>query len=274
MKFSIASSVFVNYAIQDAISLAARAGFDGLDIWGGRPHVYRRDFSPVELKELKARLEDSGLEVASFMPAFFRYPHSLSSPNEVVRQDSLGYMYQCMDNAVALGAGILLVVPGRSLSGQDLEDAHGRLVDSIAAVCRYARQYDIRLGIEPANKGVTDLVNTAGDALKIIEALGDPNLGAVLDTGHIHLSEETPEQAVRVLGPRLLQVHVNDNDGKRQQNLIPGEGTFDFPGFLDVLAVAGYAGFLSAELAWDYSLDPFPAVAESLKRMREMVQGG
>jgi protein FrlC len=272
MKLSVVSSVFVNYRIQDTISMVAEAGFDGMDIWGGRPHVYRKDFSLAELKLIRAQMSDEGLEPVSFMPAFYRYPHSLSSPNEVVRQDSLEYMRQCMDNAVALGAKILLIVPGHSLFGQDLADARQRMIDSIDSVCRYSQQYDVRLGIEPANKAVTDLVNTAGDAKSIIQELGYPNLGVVIDTGHIHLSDETPEQAVRSLGPLLLQVHVNDNDGRRQQNLIPGEGTFGLEAFLAILRGANYAEFLSLELAWDYTLDPLPAVRLSEHRLRRVLQ--
>ena len=274
MKLSTASSVFVNYSMQDTISLIAEAGFEGIDVWGGRPHVYRQDFSQAELEVIRAQIEDHGLTAVSFMPAFFRYPHSLSNPNEVIRQDSLDYMRQCMDNAVALEAEILLIVPGRSLFGQDLADARQRLLDSIDSICRYAQQYEIRLGIEPANKKVTDLVNTAEHAKRIIQELGYANLGVVIDSGHIHLSDETPEQAVKTLGSLLLQVHVNDNDGLHQQNLIPGDGTFEFESFLRILAEAGYDGFLSLELAWDYSLEPLPAVKKSVERVREMVDKG
>ena len=37
MKLGIASSVFVNYSIENTIDLVAAAGYDGVDIWGGRP---------------------------------------------------------------------------------------------------------------------------------------------------------------------------------------------------------------------------------------------
>lgn len=272
MKLSVASSVFVNYSIEATISLAAEAGYEGIDIWGGRPHVYRKDFSPSELEVIRELMKDCGLEPVSFLPAFYRYPHSLSSPNDIIRQDSLEYMRQCMENTIALGAKILLIVPGHSLFGQDLKDARQRLIDSIDSICRYSQQYEIQLGIEPANTAVTDLVNTAGDAMRIVQELSYPNLGVVVDTGHIHLSDETPEQVVKILGPLLLQVHVNDNDGRRQQNLIPGEGTFDLKGFLNVLREANYRGFLTTELGWDYTLDPLPAVRLSAERVRRLLQ--
>lgn len=271
MKLGIATSVLINYNIFDAIRIIAETGYDGVDIWGGRPHVYRRDYSPEELFLLAEELRNSGLAAASFMPAFFRYPHSLSSPNEIVRQDSLDYMRQCADNAALLGAEILLVIPGRRLFNQDLEDAHKRLVDSVNEVCEYCQQYDFRLGIEPANRYVTDLVITHSDALEIIGQVGNPNLGIVLDTGHLLLNKENIHLVIRATGSRLFQFHVNDNDGLQQQNLIPGDGRFDFRGLLNELDHSGFRGFLSAELGWQYTTDPVPAVQENLQRMRVMI---
>lgn len=271
MRLSVASSVFVNYTIQDAIRLAAEAGYNGIDIWGGRPHVYRQDFNPLELRELRKQLEEYGLQVPSFMPAFFRYPHSLSSPNAIVRQDSLDYMRQCLVNALELGAQILLVIPGRSLYGQGKFEAQRWLLDSLYTICSYAEAVNIKLGLEPANKAVTDLVNTAQDAMQIISEIGYANLGVVLDSGHVNLSDETPREAIQILGSRLYQVHINDNDGKRQQNLIPGLGTINFEEWITLLKKAGYKGYLSTELAWDYSLDPLQAIRQSIDWIKEFI---
>ncbi len=268
MRISTASSVFVNYSLEDAVRSTADAGYDGIDIWGGRPHAYRRDLGPQDLKQLRGLLSGAGLSVPSFMPAFYRYPHSLVSPNDVVRKDSLSYMIECADNAAALGADILLIVPSHSLSGQPHEDAWKRLIDSVATVCDYAVQVGLRPAIEPANREVTNLVNTAADALRVVEAVAEDALGVVLDTGHIHLSDEPPAEAVEKLGNRLFQVHVNDNDGQHQQNLILGEGTFDFTAFVGKLRASGYSGFLSAELGWAYTRDPVPAAQKMAQVMR------
>jgi len=119
---------------------------------------------------------------------------------------------------------------------------------------------------------VSDLVNTSSDALKIITELKHDNLGVVLDTGHLNLTKESVEAALKNLGSLLLQVHVNDNDGLQQQNLIPGDGTIDFQGLIGLLSATGYSGFLSAELAWDYSLNPVPPIRKTAERLRDLLQ--
>lgn len=271
MKLGSATSVLLNYSIQDAVSLLIKAGFKGVDIWGGRPHVYRDDYTESELSKLREMIEQENVVIPSFMPAFFRYPHSLSSPNDHVRQDSIDYMLRCADNANILGAEVLLVVPGRSLNGQKVEDAFQRLMDSINQVCVYCEQYELKLGIETANEAVTNLVVTHQDALKIVNSLEHPSLGVVLDTGHLYLNQEDLIDVMDNLDDLLLQFHVNDNDGVHQQNLIPGDGTFNFSNFINVLKSYEYHGFLSVELGWQYTLDPEPAVRKSFERLQDLL---
>jgi len=271
MKLGSATSVFLNYGIQDAVSILAKLGFDGIDIWGGRPHVYRSDYSETELLNLRKAIEQKNMVVPSFMPAFFRYPHSLLSPNNKVRQESIDYMFRCADNANILGAEVLLVVPSRSLYGQGIEDAVHRLQDSINQVCTYCEQYELKLGLEPANQAVTDVVVTHQDALEIINKINHPSLGVVLDTGHLYLNKENLVEVIENLGHLILQFHVNDNDGEHQQNLVPGNGTFDFQNFIRVLNKYSYSGFISVELGWDYTSDPEPALNKSIERLRTML---
>ena len=273
MKLGTATSVLYLYAIEDAIPLVARAGYDGIDIWGGRPHVYRQDLSVDELKSLRQLIQDHGLSISSFMPAFYRYPHSLSNPNPKVRQDSIDYMRQCIDNAAILGAPIVLVVPDLSLYGQTKVASLQRMIESIDVVARYASPYDLKLGIEVLYVDETDLVNNADDALGIINQLGHANLGVVLDTGTLNLTKEPPEEIFAKLNSLVLQVHVNDNQGGHtQQNLIPGEGTYDFLGLIQVLKEHAYSGFLSAELSKEYAQEPEAALRITAERMRVWMQ--
>ena len=273
MKLGTATSVLYQHAIRDAIPIIADTGYDGVDIWGGRPHVYRQDLSSVELRDLRQYIEDHGLAVSSFMPAFYRYPHSLSNPNPKIRNDSIEYMRQCIDNAAMLEARIVLVVPDHSLHGQTKEESLQRMIESIDGIAQYASQYDIKLGIEVLYYDETDLVNTSDDALSIIKELGYANIGVVLDTGTLNLSKEPLQDTVAKLNGLLLQVHVNDNEGGgKQQNLIPGEGTYNFKELIHVLMKSGYSGYLSAELSKEYSDDPVPALRTTAERIRAWIR--
>jgi protein FrlC len=269
MKLAVASSVFGRYPLEHVLPVVARAGYQGIDLWGGRPHVFRSDLGASRLRALRGQAADLGLEIASVMPAFYRYPFSLSTNEDHIRQDSIDYMRESIDNAVQLGATSVLAVPGMSLHGQAQEDAWARMTDSLELIADSATGAGVRIGVEVVNRYVSDLVITATDALRLIQPLGRANLGVVLDSGHIHIAGKTGEEELRTAGAFLHQVHLNDNDGKKHQGLVPGDGSFDFPSLFKALHEAPYHGFLSVELSWDYSVDPEPPVIASARRVRE-----
>lgn len=271
MKLSLSSFVYFNYSLPDAIRKIAAAGYEGIDIWGGRPHAYRRDLQAGKLHGVRQLLDDLDLTVASFIPAQFRYPTCLCSGDERIRQDSVAYICDSIVTAVGLGAPIVSVCPGHSLHGQGVQDAWGRLCESLDSICRFAQPYSMRVAIEPADRYETDLVQTTADALRIVHDLEHENLGVLLDNGHAFVVGESAAQAVTALGDRLFHVHVDDNDGARDQHLVPGDGSFEFGPFLMALKKVGYDRFLCAELGWDYTVDPDPAVAATIRNMRGLL---
>ncbi|NPV87615.1 MAG: sugar phosphate isomerase/epimerase [Anaerolineae bacterium] len=271
MKLGIATSVYVNFPLEAVIPRLAAAGYDVVDIWGGRPHVYRRDYDQHGLESLRTLIEQHGMRVASFLPAFFRYPHNLASPNPIVRADSLEYVRLCAENAAILGASYLLICPPRLLHGQTPAEGWNLFAESLKIVCDEAERLSLKVILEPVNVAVFDLINTAADAMKMVHQLNRSNLGVVLDTGHLHLSNETFDQALDILSEKLFLVQVNDNDGKRQQNLVPGDGTFDFKAFFSALRQRGFDGVVSAELSADYALNPDPPVQETIRRLRAWI---
>ncbi|NPV85781.1 MAG: sugar phosphate isomerase/epimerase [Anaerolineae bacterium] len=271
MKISTATSVFLNYTLPDALDEIVRCGFDGVDIWCGRPHLFRRDYPPEMLQHIRQMLQKNHLTPVSVMPAFFRYPFSLSSPLDAIRSDSIAYMKDCIDNAAAIGSKVVLVVPNHSLRGQTLDDARQRFIDSLSQLAPYAARNGITLGLEVVYPLLSDYMSATDHALQVIHNLGGNNLGVVLDSGHLNLSDEDVRSALENVGDLLLQMHINDNDARQQQNAIPGEGVFDFKMLVALLRQRGYQGFLSLELGWGYTFDPMPAIQESLRRVRSLL---
>lgn len=270
MRLSLSSFVYVNYRLEDAIRRTAALGYDGIDIWGGRPHAYRGDLSAEDLRRLRALLDECGLAVASFIPAQFRYPTSLCSPIDVIRTDSIRYIQAGIDLAHALGAEIVSVCPGHTLHGQGIEDGWARLVDSLKRLADYAAARAVRLAVEPADRYETDLVQTTEQARCLLQEVGRENVGVVLDTGHSQVVGEDPAQAACALGPTLFHVHIDDTYGQRDDHLIPGQGVIDFLAFFTALKEIGYRGFLTAELSFNYILAPDEAARATVEWFKKV----
>ena len=56
MKFAQSSAVYYNYSLKYAIQDLGRIGYDGIEIWGGRPHMYRQDLDE-QLTDILSLLE-------------------------------------------------------------------------------------------------------------------------------------------------------------------------------------------------------------------------
>jgi protein FrlC len=265
MKFSLSSFIYFNYPLSEAISRIAAAGYKGIDIWGGRPHAYRQDLTEKDIINLRSILRDVDLRVSSFIPAQFRYPSSLCSPADVIRNDSVRYIQDSIETASALGAPIVSVCPGHTLYGQSKEDGLQRLSESLWEISEFASRHQIEIAIEPADRYETDLLNNCAEALAFTDKLNFQNLGVLLDTGHEYIAGATLSESVRNLGEKLFHVHVDDNNGQRDQHLVPGEGSIHFQDFFAALLEANYDGFLGAELGWDYTLDPDPAAFKTIE---------
>jgi protein FrlC len=220
---------------------------------------------------LRKLILDEGLEIASYIPAQFRYPTNLCCNVDAVRKDSVRYIKESIENAVALGAEMVSVCPGHTLFGQSREDGLKRLTDSLWEISSFALRHKIKIAIEPADHFETDLLNTCTQTLEFINQADCSNLGVLLDNGHEFIVGQNSNKTVKEMGHKLFYVHVDDNNGKRDQHLIPGDGEFDFAPFISALKTANYDGYICAELSWDYTQDPDTAAKLTAERLRDML---
>ncbi len=271
MKTSLSSFLYYHYSLEEAIERAAAAGFDAIDIWGGRPHAYQNDLFEHDIRRIKTQLDNFGLEVASFIPAQFQSHVNLCHPRKFVRNDSIVYIYTCIETAARLGAPIISVTPGHTQHHQDLDAGWDLMADSLLRICEFASHYEVLIAIEPSDPFETDLINTTLQAMDMIDQLGCDNLGVLFDAGHALIAGEDISAAIGNLGDRLFHVHLSDNDGQCDQHLIPGQGNFDFQALVHALRLALYEGFLTAEPGWDYTLDPDPAAIASQDFIQNLI---
>jgi len=265
MKFSQSSFVYFNYSIQDAIRHLAHYGYKGIELWGGRPHVYRHDLD-TQLEEIKVLLNKYNMVVPNFIPAQYRYPSILCSLNETIRGDSVRYISSAIDNAIKLGAPYVSLCPGMALHGEDLKLAWTQLRKSFAELVKYVQDKPVTLIIEPANRFETNLILTARDALHMVNEIGSNKLGILLDIGHMNLNGEDFKETIETIA-RLenvpFHIHIDDNYGDADAHLIPGEGRINFSPLVKALKKIDYQGFISAELGFQYTQNPDPAVEET-----------
>ena len=86
-----------------------------------------------------------------------------------------------------------------------------------------------------------------------------------------YVQGENAADYARILGRRMVHLHLVDNDGVSDTHLIPGEGNMNLKMILSEMRGAGYDGTATLELVTNYIDDPSGAAKLALERAKEMI---
>jgi D-psicose/D-tagatose/L-ribulose 3-epimerase len=100
----------------------------------------------------------------------------------------------------------------------------------------------VTLCIEPLNRFETYFLNTAADAVALMEAVNHPKVGILFDTFHANIEEKDVGAALRLCGKHLKHIHACENDRGA-----PGSGNVGWPGVFSAIKDIGYDGWVTIE---------------------------
>jgi D-psicose/D-tagatose/L-ribulose 3-epimerase len=169
-----------------------------------------------------------------------------SSEDEAVRGRALEFLCRCVDATEAMGAEIFTGVTysslGRRPRRRPTADDMRRAAEVLREVARHAAGRGVTVGIEPVNRYESFLVNTAAQALELLELIGEPNVGVHLDAYHMNIEEDAFGPPVAAVADHLVHFHLSES-----HRGIPGRGTVDWPEIVGALLEAGYDGYVGLE---------------------------
>ena len=132
-------------------------------------------------------------------------------------------------------------------------------------LAEYAAAKGVRIVLEPINVLQAGYIHTAQDGIAMVQRVGSPNFGLMLDTYHMNIEEVDVFDSLRQAKPYLWFVHFTDNNRHW-----PGSAHLDFKKIVDVLEEIQYAGFVSLEiLPWP---DPDTAAKSSIDSLRRYIK--
>jgi sugar phosphate isomerase/epimerase len=253
---SLNTATTKRWSLAEAVAGCVEAGIPGIGLW--------RDRVAEAGPEQAARMvHDAGLTVTSLCRGGF-----FTAPDAAGRAAALDDNRRAIEEAAIVGTDTLVLVCGGLPEGSnDLPGARRMVVDGIAALLPQARQYGVRLAIEPlhpmfcADRAV---VSTLGQALDIAEELAEDDqdtdaVGVVVDAYHVWWDPEVDRQIARA-GARIAAFQVCDwvlplpADALLGRGHV-GDGRIDLPRLADAVHAAGYRGFTEVEIfnqeIWD-----------------------
>ena len=126
----------------------------------------------------------------------------------------------------------------RPMSAQGRRNA----TDSVKRMADFAARKDVTLGLEVVNRYESNQLNTAEQALEMLDRIDASNVVVHLDTYHMNIEEQDFMKPVLLCGKRLGYVHV----GESHRGYL-GTGTIDFETFFKALAAIDYQGVVTFE---------------------------
>ena len=184
---------------------------------------------------------DNGLAVS--VCAAMGPDRDLIHSDESIRKNGMEYVRHCIDAAKTLGArnvvGPLYSAVGRTW--QSTEDERKRdtdlLVRQLGELSRHAGDSGVTLCVEPLNRFETSFMNLASQAIEVVDRVGHPACGILLDTFHMNIEERSIGDALRTAGSRVKHVHGCENDRGA-----PGSGHVPWNEVRDALKDINYDG--------------------------------
>ncbi|QKW03744.1 bifunctional sugar phosphate isomerase/epimerase/4-hydroxyphenylpyruvate dioxygenase family protein [Streptomyces sp. NA02536] len=240
MRTSIAT-VSLSGSLTEKLTAAARAGFDGVEI-------FENDLLAAVLtpEEVRARCADLGLTVDLYQPLrdIEAVPADLFARNLRRARHKFALMRR-------LGADTVLVCSSVDPAAVD-DDALA--AEQLRELADLADDFGIRVAYEALAWGRH--VSTYDHAWRIVEAAAHPALGTCLDSFHILSRGSDPRGIEDIPGEKIFFLQLADAplpamdvlQWSRHHRCFPGQGGFDVAGLVRHVLRAGYTGPLSLEV--------------------------
>lgn len=271
-RLSLNTATVKQLSLPEAVSLTASAGLSWIGLWRDR-------VAETGLKQSQQLVADAGLSVSSLCRGGF-----LSASAEDRIADALDDNRRALEEAAELGCKELIMVVGGlfsfagAVAGQASADncprieqeqknlvaARERVADRIAELAEEARDYGVRLALEPLHPVyVADraVLSTLGQALDLAEQFDPAVVGVVVDSFHVFWDPALQEQILRAgRSGRISSYQISDFSLPLAADALlsrafPGDGYVDFAALSSYVSAAGYRGPIEVEIfnqkVWD-----------------------
>lgn len=217
----------------------AEFGYQGVELTAKYPFDYSLD-------EVAAVSERFNLPVVSLLSgwSYSNEGFCLCSPDGKIRAAAVARLKDYLDAAAKLHA-VLVVGLMQGLRSDEPDDvfASSRIAACLTEAVQRAQDQNVTLVIEPVNHLQVGFHHTADEVGELVQGIGSPALGYMLDTIHMNIEERSVIETIRRHGRHIRHFHLCDSNGGPF-----GSGNLDFTSVLQALEASGYEGFTSVKI--------------------------
>ena len=237
----------------DILGFIDWAATKDLDAVEPTSYFFPKEITPEFLAELKRRAYLHGLDISS---GAIRNVFTLPDGPELEKWHS--HVNTWVDHYAAIGCPIIRVFAGRAPKGVSEKDAIDNAVRNLEKACRRAGEKGIMLALENH-----DFLMDSSRLMEVVHRVNSPWFAVNLDSGNF--TDKDSYKAFEKVAPYAatvqLKVEVRDPSGRK----VPA----DLSRFIKILKKTSYRGYVVLE--YEAAEDPFRAIPEYLKQLRELL---
>ena len=266
MRPAISTEVFLPHRLTTGLLDALQgSGATAIEIFAARHHFDYTDRSTV--RGIAAWFRDTALLPTLHQPLYADAQWSrhvapnlnLIDPERSRRILAMDEVKRALESAEQIPfASLVLHLGGRN------ERWDNRALENSLTAIEHVKAFAAPLGVQLLLENLQNEVTTPEHLLEILHVGHFEAVGICLDIGHAHLAEPVSildsngerrtrsgiDHAFDLLGRRVTELHIHDNNGARDEHLWPGsiEASSPAPHGMDWTAVQVHAAALPAEI--------------------------
>ena len=267
MKFSFLTYQFARYPLEYCFKMAKEYGFEGVEVWGARPHAYAYDMDAEAVQRVLEWKKTYGVEVSMFTPEILAYPYSLTSASEKERRETEDYLIRSVETAAAIGTDKMQITAKHPGYGRKREEVWDVLTEGVGKLCQRAEQLGVDIILESLSPSEGNTITNADDILALQKRVNSKALCTMIDVVPPFIANEPYSEYFDKLDGTMKYVHLCNSDGATEfhMQLDDPSGVLPLADFMRILKRNGYDGWCSTELLAPYFRDPELYLSQSMR---------
>ncbi len=253
-KFAFSANAYRRFKLSQAIRHVALAGYSGIEITADAPHGYPPSLTEADRRAIRhalaqERLAISNINAAPMIALRDEFRPSWIESDSVLREERIRHTLEAGQLAKDIGGPTISTLGGGIIEeGMSRERAIGHFVAGLRHVAGMIDKGKCPPVLITPQKRL--LVETAAQALEILEQVRSPKIGVAFDTGHFQRAGADLAESIRTLGAAIRHVRIEDVSADESRlTVVPGAGTVDFAAVFAALDSIGYNAWFTVDLS-------------------------
>ncbi|MCF7914526.1 MAG: sugar phosphate isomerase/epimerase [Spirochaetaceae bacterium] len=224
--------------IAESLKQIAHIGYQGAELHISDPHQ-------IDAEQLAYLLSKHNLKLTSIGTGLSAVDDRLSfaSDDESVRTAAIQRIKDVIETFADFKPSIIIgTIKGKLNAATDERTGRERIHSALKECGAFAENLGVELVLEAINRYEQDYLNTLEESVRLIKAIGAPNIKIHADIFHMNIEEASIIDSLYHYGDYLGHIHFADNN-----RMYPGGGSIDFKEIFRVLRAIDYSGAVSIE---------------------------